>query len=262
MVKRSSIKSKRSTPRRKRSSQKGGNVTAAAENNEQHNQVGGELQISDATMQQAKGIAEGLLKNMGAAQNNQAQSNQPQFGGSAAVAAASPLSASMNGGTAPVAPVVPVAPVTGASELAHTVAGAAAGQVVAHEPFSGLQGSPIMGGGNIRNQRNQRNQQQKQQKQQQQQQNNQNNQQNNQNNQQNNQNNQQNNQNNQEANQNGGMIPGVMAAVETALVPLGLYLGQKALQSRSGRFSSKRQSRNRFFRSSRRRGSRNAKGRN
>ena len=248
MVKRSSIKSKRSTPRRKRSSQKGGNVTAAAENNEQHNQVGGELQISDATMQQAKGIAEGLLKNMGAAQNNQAQSNQPQFGGSAAVAAASPLSASMNGGTAPVAPVVPVAPVTGASELAHTVAGAAAGQVVAHEPFSGLQGSPIMGGGNIRNQRNQRNQQQKQQKQQQQQQNN--------------QNNQQNNQNNQEANQNGGMIPGVMAAVETALVPLGLYLGQKALQSRSGRFSSKRQSRNRFFRSSRRRGSRNAKGRN
>lgn len=32
--------------------------------------------------------------------------------------------------------------------------------------------------------------------------------------------------------QNGGMIPGLMTAVETALVPLGLYLGQKALQSR------------------------------
>jgi hypothetical protein len=32
--------------------------------------------------------------------------------------------------------------------------------------------------------------------------------------------------------QKGGMIPGLMTAVETALVPLGLYLGQKALQSR------------------------------
>jgi hypothetical protein len=28
------------------------------------------------------------------------------------------------------------------------------------------------------------------------------------------------------------MVPGLMTAVETALVPLGLYLGQKALQSR------------------------------
>jgi hypothetical protein len=35
--------------------------------------------------------------------------------------------------------------------------------------------------------------------------------------------------------QRGGMMPGVMSAVETALVPLGLYLGQKALQSRSGK---------------------------
>jgi len=35
--------------------------------------------------------------------------------------------------------------------------------------------------------------------------------------------------------QRGGMMPGVMTAVETALVPLGLYLGQKALQSRSGK---------------------------
>ncbi len=32
--------------------------------------------------------------------------------------------------------------------------------------------------------------------------------------------------------QKGGMVPGLMTAVETALVPLVLYLGQKALQSR------------------------------
>jgi hypothetical protein len=32
--------------------------------------------------------------------------------------------------------------------------------------------------------------------------------------------------------QSGGMVPGLMTAVETALVPLGLYLGQKTLQSR------------------------------
>jgi hypothetical protein len=56
--------------------------------------------------------------------------------------------------------------------------------------------------------------------------------------------------------QNGGMMPGIVSAVETALVPLGLYLGQKAMQSRVGR-SSKRQPRNRLFRSSRRRSSRN-----
>ena len=37
---------------------------------------------------------------------------------------------------------------------------------------------------------------------------------------------------NQNQNQTGGMVPGLMAAVETALVPLGLYVGQKALQSR------------------------------
>jgi len=39
----------------------------------------------------------------------------------------------------------------------------------------------------------------------------------------------------QSAKQRGGMMPGVMSAVETALVPLGLYLSQKALQSRRNR---------------------------
>ena len=37
----------------------------------------------------------------------------------------------------------------------------------------------------------------------------------------------------QSQSQKGGMVPGLLTAVETALVPLGLYLGQKALQSRS-----------------------------
>lgn len=37
---------------------------------------------------------------------------------------------------------------------------------------------------------------------------------------------------NETQSQKGGMVPGLMTAVETALVPLGLYLGQKALQSR------------------------------
>ena len=64
---------------------------------------------------------------------------------------------------------------------------------------------------------------------------------------------------NQNQNQTGGMVPGLMAAVETALVPLGLYLGQKALQSRrSGKsfgrsFNFRRFSRRGRSRSSRRR---------
>ena len=51
--------------------------------------------------------------------------------------------------------------------------------------------------------------------------------------------------------QRGGMMPGVVTAFETALVPLGLYLSQKALQSRSGRgksSSSDRSFRTRFSR--------------
>jgi hypothetical protein len=41
----------------------------------------------------------------------------------------------------------------------------------------------------------------------------------------------------QSSSQDGGMLPGLMTAVDTAVVPLGLYLTQKALQSRraSGR---------------------------
>lgn len=60
---------------------------------------------------------------------------------------------------------------------------------------------------------------------------------------------------NQNQKQQGGMLPGLMAAVETALVPLGLYVGQKALQSRSGRvYSAYNNVRGRFSRGTRRRG--------
>jgi len=62
---------------------------------------------------------------------------------------------------------------------------------------------------------------------------------------------------NQNQNQTGGMVPGLMAAVETALVPLGLYIGQKALQSRRSGKSFARSFNSRKFsrrnRSSRRR---------
>lgn len=51
--------------------------------------------------------------------------------------------------------------------------------------------------------------------------------------------------------QKGGMVPGLMTAVETALVPLGLYLTQKTLQSRKSGSRSLGKSFN-FRRSSRR----------
>ena len=94
------------------------------------------------------------------------------------------------------------------------VGGAVAGAIAA----SSLQGSPIVGGkGRKHRSRGRRSAQNQQQQENQQQQQNQENQQENQ---------------NQQQNQTGGMVPGLMAAVETAMVPLGLYLGQKALQSR------------------------------
>jgi hypothetical protein len=74
-------------------------------------------------------------------------------------------------------------------------AGAVAGAVAGAETFSSLKGSPIMGGRRRRG-RGRKSQSQSQ-------------------------------------SQKGGMVPGLLTAVETALVPLGLYLGQKALQSRS-----------------------------
>ena len=87
--------------------------------------------------------------------------------------------------------------------------GAVAGAVAAAEGYSSLKGSPLVGGGR-RGRRGRKSQQQQSQQQQSQQQQEQ----------------------QEQQNQQGGMVPGLLTAVETALVPLGLYLGQKALQSR------------------------------
>jgi hypothetical protein len=83
--------------------------------------------------------------------------------------------------------------------------GAVAGAVAAAEGYSSLKGYPLVGGGRRGRGRGRKSQQSQQSQQQQQQ---------------------------QQQNQQGGMVPGLLTAVETALVPLGLYLGQKALQSR------------------------------
>jgi hypothetical protein len=84
---------------------------------------------------------------------------------------------------------------TGAAPGVSPVVGSV-GEVQGFQSLSGLQGSPLVGGSRSRLRRyGQR----------------------------------------QSAKQRGGMMPGVMTAVETALVPLGLYLGQKALQSRRNR---------------------------
>jgi hypothetical protein len=72
-----------------------------------------------------------------------------------------------------------------------------AGAVAGAEAYSSLHGSPIMGGRRRGRSRGRKSQSQS-----------------------------------QSQSQKGGMVPGLMTAVETALVPLGLYLGQKALQSR------------------------------
>jgi len=79
------------------------------------------------------------------------------------------------------------------------VAGANAGAIAAAEGYSSLKGAAFVGGRRSKGRRRGRKSQ---------------------------------NQNQPEQNQKGGMVPGLVTAVETALVPLGLYLGQKALQSR------------------------------
>ena len=92
------------------------------------------------------------------------------------------------------------------------VAGAEAGAVAAAEGYSSLKGAPLTGGRRSKGRRHGRRGRSH-------------------------QNHGDLNQGDQ--NQKGGMVPGLMTAVETALVPLGLYLGQKALQSRrSGNRSS------------------------
>jgi hypothetical protein len=84
---------------------------------------------------------------------------------------------------------------TGAAPVVPPVVGSV-GEVQGFQGLSGLQGSPLVGGSRSRLRRYGQK---------------------------------------HSAKQRGGMMPGVMTAVETALVPLGLYLGQKALQSRRNR---------------------------
>jgi hypothetical protein len=93
--------------------------------------------------------------------------------------------------------------------VAGAVAGAAAAAEAA-EPKSALNMSPLVGGrGRGRRRSGRQNQSQSQSQSQ-----------------------SQNQSESENQSQTGGMVPGLMAAVETALVPLGLYIGQKALQSR------------------------------
>jgi hypothetical protein len=90
------------------------------------------------------------------------------------------------------APAVAQAAITGGA-----IAGANAGAVAASNTLSSLGGTPLMGGGRRKARKGRKSSSQT-----------------------------------DPQSQKGGMVPGLMTAVETALVPLGLYLGQKALQSR------------------------------
>ena len=119
-----------------------------------------------------------------------------------------------------------VAETTQASEVQNAivggaVAGANAGAIAAAEGYSSLKGSPLVGGRRSKRGRGRGRGRQNQ------------------------------NQNQHQNQQSGGMVPGLMTAVETALVPLGLYLCQKTLQSRKSGSRSLGKSFN-FRRSSRR----------
>jgi hypothetical protein len=163
--------------------------------NSRRNQKGG----SDGGVPQ---ISEATLKQAGEiaqkllGQSMQQGNNAPQTGGSASGAA--PQSGVSSSASAPVQNAM----VGGA--LAGAVAGAAVAE--AAETKSALNMSPLVGGGRKRgSKRGGKSKRQSESESQSQ---------------------------NQNQNQTGGMVPGLMAAVETALVPLGLYVGQKALQSR------------------------------
>ena len=202
-----------------RKTQNGGDATA------------GVPQISEATLKQAGEIAQKLL-----GQSMQQGNNATQTGGSAGGQAANSVSSGESS--------IKQAMVGGA--VAGAVAGASMAQ--AAESKSGLNMSPLVGGkrrkgkSGMRKGRMSRSQKKLQGQSQSQ-----------------SQSESENQNQNQNQNQTGGMVPGLMAAVETALVPLGLYLGQKALQSRrSGKsfgrsFNFRRFSRRGRSRSSRRR---------
>ena len=165
-----------------------------------HNQHGGTTgqqpevpQISQATLEQAGKIAQQFL-------NNAMSQNNGQKGGSAG---GDGSSTTQTAATSAQAEGLQTAMVEGA------VAGANAGAIAAAEGYSSLHGSPLVGGRRSK-QRRGRGRGRKTQG----------------------QSNSQSNSSSHSHSQKGGMVPGLMTAVETALVPLGLYLGQKALQSR------------------------------
>jgi len=224
---------RRSKSHRKRPGSKRQNQNQNQNNNQNNNQTGGAgeqvPQISQATLEQAGMIAQKMLNNA-MSQGNSGASTTGQVGGSTGSGVADILKMPQTGGStgagsvadilkipqtggsagaenaAASAPAVAQAAITGGA-----IAGANAGAVAASNTLSSLGGSPLMGGKRRRKGKgkgkgngtyggssssslssSQTDPQ----------------------------------------SQKGGMVPGLMTAVETALVPLGLYLGQKALQSR------------------------------
>jgi hypothetical protein len=181
--------------------------------NQNKNQTGGAgeqvPQISQATLEQAGMIAQKMLNNA-MSQGNSGASTTGQVGGGnsgASSGVADLLKMTQTGGSAggemtasASAPAVAQAAITGGA-----IAGANAGAVAASNTLSSLGGSPIMDGGRRRRKgKGKRGGSSSSSSSSQ----------------------------NDLQSQKGGMVPGLMTAVETALVPLGLYLGQKALQSR------------------------------
>lgn len=165
------------------------------------NQSGqGEIQISQETLQQAGAIAQKML-NQAMSQGNNSQPSG-QVGGSALAGLPHVPQTGGNSG-AQTAPAVAEAAITGGA-----IAGANAGAVAAADALSSLGSSPLMGGGRRRGSGKGKGRKLSSSSM------------------------LSSNKNRDPTSQKGGMVPGLMTAVETALVPLGLYLGQKALQSR------------------------------
>lgn len=196
----------------------GSSKNKSSQNNSQHNnQHGGSSEGQNEVPQISQATLEQAGKIAQTFLNNMSQNNG-QKGGSAGADGTSATQHSA--ATTAQAEGLQTAMIEGA------VAGANAGAVAAAEGYSSLKGSPLVGGrgskryrrGSKRRGRGRKTQSQS---------------------------------NSHSHSQKGGMVPGLMTAVETALVPLGLYLSQKALQSRRSGSSSLGNSFN-FRRSSRR----------
>ncbi len=198
MPRKSSSRTKKPRSRRYRQNQ-----------NQQQNQQENELEFQSENQQQQQQNQEQYQLG-GSSQGENASQTQTvvtkdaleQAGQIAQKLLNSALSSPQSGGSASSLQGADVAAADSAGLKAAIVNGAAVGAVAAAEGYTSLKGSPIVGGKRRKGKKTPQSQSQKQQQQQQQQ------------------------------NQKGGMVPGLLSAVETALVPLGLYLGQKALQSR------------------------------